>query len=121
MLVKNAKNVANSCISQYCRKIHNVAIYALFKAILWGGNPAIRQFWTLCNSGCRGEERGGGGQQPLLSAPEEGEGQHLHYRVRVVMQKNISAYPPSSESFNKKPKDWKNAMTMAEMALKNTE
>ena len=40
---------------------------------------------------------------------------------RVVMQKDISAYPPPPESFNKKPKDWKNAMTMAEMALTNTE
>ena len=25
-----------------------------------------------------GEERGGGGHQPLLPAPEEGDGQHLH-------------------------------------------
>ena len=40
---------------------------------------------------------------------------------RVVMQKDISASPPPPESFNKKPKDWKNAMTMAEMALTNTE
>ena len=39
----------------------------------------------------------------------------------MVMQKDISAYPPPPESFNKKPKDWKNAMTMAEMALTNTE
>ena len=38
-----------------------------------------------------------------------------------VVQKDISAYPPPPESFNKKPKDWKNAMTMAEMALTNTE
>ena len=42
---------AVSYIMQYCRKIQNVAIYALFKAILAGGNPAIRQYWTLCNSG----------------------------------------------------------------------
>ena len=40
---------------------------------------------------------------------------------RVVMQKDISAYPPPPESFNKKPKDWKNAMTIAKMALTNTE
>ena len=40
---------------------------------------------------------------------------------RVGMQKDISAYPPRPESFNKKPKDWKNAMTMAEMGLKNND
>ena len=40
---------------------------------------------------------------------------------RVVMQKDIFAYPPPAESFNKKPKDWKNAMTMAELASKNSE
>ena len=30
-------------------KIQNTAIYALFKAILAGEDPAIRQFLTLCN------------------------------------------------------------------------
>ena len=54
---KVQNNIANSCISQYCRKIHNVAIYALCKAILWGRNPAKRQFLTLCNPG--GEEKFG--------------------------------------------------------------
>ena len=41
--------------------------------------------------------------------------------LRVVMQKDISAYPPPPESFNKKPKEWKNAMTLAEVALKNSD
>ena len=50
----NKKVISNwfavSCILQYCHKIQNGTIYALFKAILAGGNPAIRQYWTLCNS-----------------------------------------------------------------------
>ena len=68
-------------------------------------------------AGAGGEERGGGGNQPLgkvtVNIFNKGE--------RVVMHKDISAYPPPPESFNKKPKDWKNAITMAEMALENNE
>ena len=60
---------------------------------------------------------GYGGNQPLgkvtVNIFTKGE--------RVVMHKDISAFPPPPESFNKKPKDWKNAITMDEMALENTE
>ena len=37
---------------------------------------------------------------------------------RVVQEKDITPYTPS-QSFTKKPKDWKNAMVMAEMANKS--
>ena len=47
-IIRNKQAI--SFISQYCRKIQNVAISALFKAKLRGRNPALRQFWTLCNS-----------------------------------------------------------------------
>ena len=38
---------------------------------------------------------------------------------REVMEKDITPYSPA-KSFTKKPKDWKNAMTMAEMSRKSS-
>ena len=39
---------------------------------------------------------------------------------RIVTERDISPYPPTLESANRKPKDWKNAMKMAEMAVQNS-
>ena len=38
---------------------------------------------------------------------------------RIVSERDISPYPPANESSNRKPKDWKNAMKMAELAAKD--
>ena len=38
---------------------------------------------------------------------------------RIVFERDISPYPPALESSNRKPKDWKNAMKMAELAAEN--
>ena len=38
---------------------------------------------------------------------------------RIVSERDISPYPPANKSSNRKPKDWKNAMKMAELAAKD--
>ena len=39
---------------------------------------------------------------------------------RVVTERDISPYSPTLESASKKPKDWKNAMKMAEIVAHNS-
>ena len=58
---KKDLEISKQSILQYCRKIQNVAIFRTFQGNIVGGNPDIRQFWTLCDSAGEWEDWGVGG------------------------------------------------------------